>query len=72
MYSGKENLTALLIENGADIDLKANDGRTAIEMAKEKGNFNSCLFKITCFTFTWFAGYSKIVRLLKKAKSACN
>lgn len=35
--SGKDKITAMLIENGADINLKTEGGRTAMQLAEEKG-----------------------------------
>lgn len=42
IYTGHEKIARLLIHNGADFTIKNKDGKSASELAKEKG--------IACFS----------------------
>lgn len=38
LCSGNDKIVDLLVDNGADINLKNNDGKTALDIALEKGS----------------------------------
>lgn len=38
-FQGLENITKILIDNGAIVDVRSNDGKTPLEIAAVYGNF---------------------------------
>lgn len=40
MVSGRDKVVKLLIENDADFSIKNTDGKTAVDIAEDEGNYD--------------------------------
>lgn len=66
-WLGREKVADLLIKNGAEVNKKDENGKTALHAAAENGNIGYKLFKFKSLTSEWFdLGHSNMLELLRK------
>lgn len=68
-FPGHDKVVVFLVEKGASVDFKNENGQSSIYIAAENGNKNSCEENLSFFLIFIFSGHRKIVEYLLKREA---